>query len=267
MTDRDIAEARSILAERRGAVGWLRIHNPSRLNAMSMSMWSQLAERVGELDADPDIRVIVLAGDGTEAFCAGGDISEFTRLRSGDVAAAYDAAGTAAMAALHGTAKPTIAMIEGFCIGGGLGLALQCDLRLAADTARLGIPAARRGIAYPLHGVRQLVDLVGPADAMNLLCTGRQFGAADALAMGLLNEVHPAAAIVEAVTSLAETIASNAPLSVRAAKTMVRQALLDPAERDLAACAAAEAECLASEDYQEATRAFTEKRRPIFRGC
>lgn len=256
-----------IILQRSGSIGWMCIHNPARLNAMSLSMWHQLASCVRELDDDPEIRVILLGGDGGKAFCAGGDISEFDRVRSGEEAASgYNSAGSAAMAALHGASKPTIAVIRGFCLGGGLGLALQCDLRLAAADAVLGIPAVRRGIAYGYGSVRQLVDLIGPGNAINVLVTGRRFSAAEALSMGLINEVHDADAIGSAATSLAGTIAGNAPLAVRSAKFMVQMALRDPAERDLTACTALEAACLASEDYREATRAFMEKRPPVFRG-
>lgn len=260
-------DERLILVETDGPIGWLRIHNPTRMNAMSLSMWQAMKIRVEELDQNPDIQVMVVAGHGGKAFCAGGDISEFLEVRTGaDATAAYDAAGKAAMNALRHTTKPTIALIEGYCLGGGVALALQCDLRIATDSARIGVPAAKRGIAYNFDGVRQLISLVGPSNAMNMLYTGRQFGAAETLAMGLVNEVHPAATIGEAVHAIASTIADNAPLSVRAAKMMVEMILRDPGERDLALCTAAEQACLHSEDYREATRAFAEKRKPAFRG-
>lgn len=237
------------------------------MNAISLTMWHDLRACVEELESDAATRVIIVAGVGGKAFCAGGDISEFSTVRSGaDATAVYDAAGKAAMSALSGSAKPTIAMIEGFCLGGGLGLALQCDLRITADNGRFGLPAAKRGIAYNFEGVRQLVDLVGPSQTKNILYTARQFSAADALSMGLANELHPPASVLEATRQLALAIAANAPLSISAAKTMVEMVMKDPADRDIAACKAAEAACLISEDYAEATRAFVEKRPPNFTG-
>lgn len=258
---------RRVFSGKEASIGWIRIENSRRLNAMSLTMWRDLLACVEDLEADDDTRVIIVAGVGGKAFCAGGDISEFDSVRSGaDATLTYDAVGKAAMNALSGTAKPTIAMIEGYCLGGGLGLALQCDLRIAADNGRFGIPAAKRGIAYSLDGVRQLVDLVGPSQAKHILYSARQFSAADASAMGLVNEVHAQADLLAATRELAETIANNAPLSVRAAKTMVTMATRDPEDRDLGLCAEAEEICLASEDYAEATRSFVEKRLPQFKG-
>lgn len=260
-------ESRRILVEKSGPIGWLRIHNPARMNAMSLSMWQELKQCVEDLEKDPNTRVIVIAGSGDKAFCAGGDISEFGSVRTGaDAIATYDAAGKVAMDMLRHTPKPTVAMIQGYCLGGGMGLALQCDLRMATDNARLGVPAAKRGIAYGFDGVRQLVELVGPSNTKNMLYTARQLGADEALAMGLINEVHPSAAIEQAVRDTAMTIAGNAPLSVAAAKTMVDMVLRDPEDREMALCRAAETACRESEDYREATRAFSEKRPPLFLG-
>lgn len=269
MSDRPIAtdQDRRITLSKEGAIGWLELHNPKRMNAMSLSMWEALADCVATLTADGEVRVIVVSGHGGKAFCAGGDVSEFADLRNGqDAAARYDAAGKAAMDALYATPKPTIAMIEGYCLGGGLGLALQCDLRIAASEALLGIPAAKRAIAYSFAGVKQLVDLVGPAQAKNILYTARQFGAQEALAMGLVTNVSEPTALRDQVRQLATTIAANAPLSVQASKLMVNMAIADPLDRDLKRCSAAELACLESEDYAEATQSFMEKRRPVFRG-
>lgn len=260
-------QTRRVLVAKDGPLGWLRIDNPARLNAMSFSMWGELRAGVETLQADGDVRVIIVAGNDGRAFCAGGDISEFDSLRSGaDSKNSYDLAGTAAMNALREVDKPTIALIQGYCLGGGLGLALQCDLRFATETAKLGIPAAKRGIAYDFKGVKQLVDLIGPANAKDVLYTARQIEGRAACAMGLVNEAMPEQDIETFVRAVATKIAQNAPLSVRASKIMVDMATLDPADRDLERCAAAEATCLESEDYKEATRAFMEKRRANFTG-
>ncbi len=260
-------ETRRILVTRDGHLGWLRIDNPKRLNAMSFSMWGELLAGVEELGADSDVRVIILAGHGGRAFCAGGDISEFDSLRSdADSKGSYDFAGAASMKALREVSKPTIALIEGYCLGGGMGLALQCDLRFASETAMLGIPAAKRGLAYDFSGVKQLVDLVGPANAKDILYTARRIDGREAQAMGLVNKAVPDKDIEPFVRDVATTIAGNAPLSIQASKIMVEMANMDPADRDMARCTAAEAACLESEDYGEATRSFMEKRPSRFTG-
>lgn len=259
-------ETKRVLVIKEGPLGWLRIDNPKRLNAMSFSMWGELQSGARALQEDSDIRVVIVAGHDGKAFCAGGDISEFDSLRSGaDSNNSYDVAGTTAMNALRALDKPTIALIQGFCLGGGLGIALQCDLRFATKTARLGIPAAKRGIAYSFEGVKQLVDLVGPANAKDILFTARQIGGDSAREIGLINQTMEDADIEDAVRSIANIIAANAPLSIRASKMMVTMAT-DPADGDEARCAAAERACLESDDYAEATRAFMEKRPSNFTG-
>lgn len=258
---------RRIVTSKHPPLGWLIIDNVARHNAMTMGMWSELERAIADLLADDNIRVVIVTGRGGQAFCAGGDISEFATLRTaGDMAASYDAAGSAGLIALKSCPKPTIAMIEGYCLGGGLAIALQCDLRIAASNARLGIPAAKRGIAYDYAGVKQLVDLVGPSKAKHILFTARQFDSTQALAMGLVDETVAQDALQQTVLCRAHEIADNAPLSVRAAKMMVATATADPDERDLALCAAAQAECLASQDYKEASLSFIEKRHPNFTG-
>jgi enoyl-CoA hydratase/carnithine racemase len=250
-----------------GHVAWLLIDNAKRHNAMSMTMWHNLADGLERIDKDPDARVIVLAGADGRHFCAGGDISEFAQLRSGPEAmASYDALGKGVMARLRSIGKPTIAMIQGVCLGGGMALAANCDMRIAADNARLGVPAAKRGLSYDYAGLRLLVDLVGPAEAKRIMFTARQFPAAEASRIGLVSEIVPADALVEHVTALAAEIAANAPLSLSASKFIINMILEDEAQHDIAACTAMEAVCLASEDYAEATRSFLEKRSPVFKG-
>lgn len=250
-----------------GSIGWLRIDNPKRLNAMSLSMWGQLAEGISRLTSAPEIRVIILTGTGEKAFCSGGDISEFSEHRAGaDAMENYDVAGKHALALLASSTKPTIAMIRGYCMGGGLALALHCDLRIADESAQIGIPAAKLGLSYDLASMKRLVDLVGPADAKLIMYTGRNFSAAEAQRMGLVAEITAPEGLAAHIGELANTIAANAPLSISASKLLIETTLVDPGDRDLAACSMAERVCLESQDYAEATRAFMEKRVPIFIG-
>lgn len=267
MTQNENMPPRRVTASVEGKLGWLRIDNPGRLNAMSLSMWTDLAQGLDMLAADEAVRAIVVTGGGDKAFCAGGDISEFATVRAGaDAMKSYDAAAKAALSRLCDVAKPTLALIHGYCLGAGMGLALQCDLRVASGDARLGIPAAKRGLSYDFGGIKQLVNLVGPSQAKHILYSARQYSAEEARAMGLVNEVKPHEEVEDHVRALATEIANNAPLSVRATKLIVGMVVADPDQRDLAACIAAEAACLDSEDYAEATRAFTEKRSVVFQG-
>ena len=250
-----------------GAVGWLLVDNAKRFNAMSLAMWHDLANGLERFEADSTVRVIVVAGDDGRNFCAGGDISEFAELRSGPEAMAnYDVVGKGAMTRLRTIGKPTIAMINGYCLGGGMALAANCDIRIAAHDARFGIPAAKRGLSHDYAGLRLLLNLVGPAEAKRIMFTARQFDAAEASRIGLVSEVVRNDQLHNHVVALAEEIAANAPLSLAASKFIIDMILQDEDTHDIAACAAKEALCLASEDYAEATRSFLEKRPPAFRG-
>lgn len=248
-------------------IGWLWIDNQPRLNAMTLAMWHELGAGVTRLSAAPDVRVIVIAGRGDRAFCSGGDISEFGEHRSGPTAMeTYDVAGKEALTLLARSPKPTIAMVQGHCIGGGVAIAIRCDLRIAGDTARLSIPAARLGLSYDYDSIRLLVGLVGPANAKHILYAARPFPAQEAAARGLVSECVPPGQLEEHVRALAAGIAANAPLSIAASKLIVDMVLADREHTDLQACRRAEQACLASEDYAEATRAFMEKRPPVFTG-
>ena len=254
-------------AEKEGGIGWLIYHNPERHNAMSLEMQKAVPVILEDFRHDHSVRVVVVRGAGEQAFVSGADISEFESKRASSVdRAIYDRAGQQAAASLAALDKPVVAMIHGFCMGGGLAMALQTDIRLAADDSQFGIPAARLGVGYGFAGVKLLVALVGPAYANEILFTARRFSASEALHMGLVNRVLPKAELETQVRELASTLAGNAPLTLRAAKFAIRQAIRDPAHRNLERCEELVRDCFDSEDYKEGRRAFLEKRRPDFTG-
>jgi enoyl-CoA hydratase/carnithine racemase len=248
-------------------IGWLVFDQPERRNAISLEMWQAIPAQAAALDADPAVRVVVLRGAGEEAFVSGADISEFERTRTGARAAqSYEDVGVAAFAAVAQLAKPVLAMIHGYCVGGGMALALSADLRYAADDAVLAIPAARLGLGYHVAGLDALVRLVGPSTAKEVLFTARRVSAADALARGLVNEVVTKAALETRVREVAATIAENAPLTLRSAKRVIAELARDGAERDREAMRRSILACFESDDYREGVRAFLEKRKPAFTG-
>ena len=256
-----------MIAEKDGAIGRLIFNNPARHNAVSLEMWEGVAQIVDDFERDDQIRVIVVSGVGGRAFVSGADISEFKERRaSEEAAAAYSRISEGARLRLQETMKPTIAMIAGYCIGGGVGTALACDMRIAAEGSKFGVPAARLGLGYAYDGIKKLVDLVGPAHAREIFFTARQFTAEEALQMGLVNRVVPADKLESYVNDYCAMIAANAPLTVRAAKIAIREALRDELARDLALCKRLVDECFASADYAEGRTAFMEKRKPAFNG-
>jgi enoyl-CoA hydratase/carnithine racemase len=262
MTDTD-----KLLAEKDGAIGWLTFNNPARRNACSYAMWDGIAPIIDDFEADPDIRVIVLRGAGDRAFCAGADISEFETARSTpEQVEIYDSAGDRASARLLSVSKPTVAMIRGFCVGGGMGLALDCDLRVSSDTGRFGVPAAKLGIGYGHEGLARLVDVVGPSFAKEIFYTARTFSADEALTMGLINRKVPDSELDDYMRDYCATMAANAPLSMACTKTTVGELTRTDGEPDFALCERLVTECFASDDYVEGRRAFMEKRKAVFQG-
>jgi len=250
-----------------GAVATVTFSNPPRMNAMTFDMWTSVPRVIAELDADPAVRVIVCRGDGEKAFISGADISQFEKLR-GTVEAQteYNRAVEQAYLAPMKAAKPVIASIRGICIGGGLGFAAACDLRIAAEDAVFRMPAARLGLGYSPSGIRRFMNVLGAANTMEIFFTAKKFGAAEALRMGFLSRVVPVADLQKATAEACALIAENAPLTVAAAKFAAQQWMKDEKERDIARAVKMVEACFASEDHKEGRRAFMEKRTPAFRG-
>lgn len=256
-----------MIAEKTDGIGWMTFNNPARRNAIGFAMREAILEILTDFESDPDVRVIVMKGAGDKAFVSGSDISEFAERRATpEQREIYDALSTRVGAAYNNIEKPVIAMIQGFCLGGGLGTAMQADLRVASDDSQFGIPAAKLSIGYPYHNMKKLIDVVGPAKTKEIMFTGRRFSADEALAMGLVNQVVPVNDLEESVHELAATIAGNAPLTIRASKTIVTEAMKRPDEQNLVLCQEQVDSCMDSADFAEGRTAFMEKRKPKFIG-
>ena len=254
-------------AEVHGSIGWLIWDNPRKLNALSPGMSEDALSVIEAYEADPAIKVVIMRGAGRKAFISGGDIKSFDQTRANAEAArmAREAPAKLRLKMLN-LEKPLIAMIYGYCLGGGLGMALNADLRFAAADAQFSVPAALRGIAYAPEGLKSLVDLVGPSIAKDIMFSGRRLKADEALRIGLINRIVDAEDLEAATLAYAETLAANAPLSIRASKFFINQLGLERAERDDARMDAMQREAEDSDDFREATRSFVEKRKPVFHG-
>jgi enoyl-CoA hydratase len=255
-----------MLAETDGSIGWMTFNKPERRNAVSLDMWETMPEILHRFEDDPSVRVIVLKGAGGKSFVSGADISQFEKARSSaEGNAHYDRMSERASRALAECGKPTIAMIRGWCIGGGLAIAVGCDLRIATEDSKFGIPAARLGVGYGAAGVKKLMDLVGPSYTKEIFLTARHFNAAEALGMGLLNRVVSDAALEDYTRQYCASISDNAPMTMHALKRTVGE-LVRGADADLGLCDRLVKGCFESQDYIEGRCAFMEKRRPVFRG-
>jgi enoyl-CoA hydratase/carnithine racemase len=257
-----------LLMQKDGPIGWITFNQPEKRNAVSQEMWQAMPEYVADLAADDAIRVVILRGAGEQAFVAGADISQFKdRRRNAADEEEYRRISGAGSQALASLGKPLLAMIHGFCIGCGVSIAITCDMRIAADDARFGIPAARLGLGYHYHGMEKLMSLIGPAYTKELFFTARtDFSAPDALRMGLVNQVVPKADLERFTRDYALTMSRNAPLTLRSAKASVEQLLRPEDRRDYALLDKLIKDCFDSQDYQEGVKAFSEKRRPQFQG-
>ena len=256
-----------ILQRIEDGVGIITFNNAEKRNAMSLEMWVGLGQALTELRDDPAVRVVVLVGAGDKAFVSGADISQFEKTRhNAQASEEYSRRSEAQRALLANYPKPTIACIRGFCLGGGMQVAMLTDMRFASDNSQFGIPAARLGIAYGYDGLRHLVSLVGPSWARLIMYTGMRIEAAEALRIGLVDRVLPVAELWDATMEIARTISGNAPLAIQAAKITIREVLKDESKRDMAAIKAIGTACMDSEDFKEGRTAFMEKRKPQFKG-
>lgn len=254
-----------ILSTNDGAVATLTFHNPERHNAMSLAMWREAATALQAFGQEDAVRVVILTGAGGKSFVSGADISKFESERSTDSGVeAYSEATEQVARTLLDFPKATLALIRGYCIGGGVNIAACCDLRICSPQSRFAVPAAKLGLGYGYDHIQRLQHLVGPQYTLEMILTARQFDAAEAQQMGLVNQIVPDAEIEDHVRNLAETIAGNAPLTIRATKRIVRELSKD--DRDIATCERMVKQCFESADYQEGRRAFMEKRKPVFKG-
>jgi enoyl-CoA hydratase/carnithine racemase len=254
-----------LIGKKDGAIGWLVFNNPERRNAVSLDMWQAIPPVLESFENDPEIRAVLLVGAGDKAFVSGADISQFEKQRSSEAdVRRYEEIGEAAQAKLQNFDKPTIAMIRGYCLGAGVNIANVCDLRIAADDARFGIPAGKMGLGYRATSMKNLVDTVGAPFAREIMLTARQFTAAEALQMGWVHKVVEKEKLEQVVREYSDAIAANAPLTLRAAKRTISE--VSKRDYDVELCKTWVRECFESEDYAEGRRAFMEKRKPQFRG-
>jgi len=263
---REFAGGKMLAAKEEG-IGLITFNQPEKRNAMSLEMWTGLGEILDEFADDGAVRVVILTGAGNKAFVSGADISQFEKNRSNaNAQQEYERLAGVGRGKYAAFPKPIIARIRGFCLGGGLAIAMQADLRIAAVDSQFGIPAAKLSIAYAPDSVKRLIDLVGPAHARMILYTARRIDAAEAERIGLINQMVADEDLNDTVLEIARTIADNAPLSVAASKLTINEMLKDPDKRDVAAMKRMMQTCFDSADFKEGRTAFMEKRAPRWVG-
>jgi enoyl-CoA hydratase/carnithine racemase len=254
-------------ADRQGRVGIMTFNNPEKHNAVSFEMWEAAERILDSFENDPEVRVVVLTGAGGKAFVSGADISKFDSERASEEAVQrYNAMVEKVYGRIYRFPKPTIAMIRGYCLGGGLNLAICCDMRYATEGSRFALPAAKLGLGYGYPGLRRYIETIGPVATKEIFFTARQLSAAEALRWNMVNAVVADDALETTVMGVADTIAGNAPLTIATIKRSTVEILRNQADQDIAACDAMVAACFASSDYKEGRKAFMEKRKPQFTG-
>ena len=257
----------TLRVEKQGAVGWIIFNQPAKRNAINGAMWRGIAPAMAQFDADAEVRCVAFRGAGTEAFASGADISEFEQVRAQKSSVAeYDELLDQVLHSIQDSRKPSVAMIYGFCMGGGLEVALACDLRYCGQSAQFGIPAAKLGLAYNIEGHKRLIETVGHARAREIMFLGRRYSADEGLAMGLVNEVFPDSDLERRTGAIIFQLCENAPLAIANSKTIIEEYVKSSGAPDPASMTAAIERCAKSGDYQEGRRAFMEKRKPVFKG-
>jgi enoyl-CoA hydratase/carnithine racemase len=257
----------SLIVEKRGAVGWIVFNQPAKRNAINGAMWRGIPQAMAQYDADPEVRCVAFRGAGTEAFASGADISEFDEIRAQKSSVAeYDGLLDQVLHSIQDSRKPSVAMIYGFCMGGGLEVALACDLRYCGRSAQFGIPAAKLGLAYNVEGHKRLIETVGHARAREIMFLGRRYNAEEGFAMGLVNQVFHDAELDSAVGGIITQLCENAPLSIANSKTIIEEYVKAAGLPDHKVMDAAIDRAARSADYEEGRKAFMEKRKPKFQG-
>lgn len=256
-----------MLSRSEGSVGWMIFDQQAKYNAVTYDMRRAIPDILEKFENDDEVRIVIVAGAGDKAFISGSDVSQFGEKRSSkDMIKLYDEASERANSAMKDFSKPLIAMIQGYCLGAGVLTAMLCDFRIAADNSVFGLPPAKLGLGFGFGGVDNLVNLIGPAYASEMLFTGNRYTAEQAMKMGLVNEIVPHTELEQTVVESAEIIALNAPLTIKLLKTSIQNTQLDESQRDMQKVQAQIDACFESEDYQEGRKAFMEKRRPNFKG-
>ena len=245
----------------------VRFNNPAKHNALSVDMWEAVPKLLEKAAKDDTVRMVVFSGEGTKAFVSGADISQFEDMRAArEAVKRYEAIAEAALQGIYEFDKPTLACIRGYCLGGGVNVAISCDLRIASADSVFSIPATRLGLGYRLSAMQNLVDLVGPGAAKDIFFTGRRLDAAEALRIGLVTRVAEPDKLDALLDEYVQAIATGAPLTIKAGKRIIREVLKPDSQIDMALCQQLIRDCFESEDYAEGRRAFMEKRKPVFKG-